>query len=998
MKTETIKILLIEDNPGDARLIQEFLKNQPHRNFDILQAGTLAEGLEQLGSGQIDVVVADLGLPDSQGIETLEKILEKKPTLPVIVVTGLKDELIGITAVQKGAQDFLVKDQFNEELLYRIILYAIERKEAANRRLLTNRILAILNRENVWQQLIHDILIEIKVFTGIEAIGVRIKNEKDYPYFEVTGFDSEFTQEESSLCSRDSSGNRIEDEDGKLQLDCMCGRIIRGRIDQSNPFYSGKRSFWTNSTSKLIAEFPELYSQLFSRNRCRREGYESLALIPLYAGDEVVGLLQLNDRSTNCFNLSKIMFFEEIGSTLGIAFQRMENERELQERIKELNVLHNIAIIAEISSSIGEYAQGIVDMIPMGFQDSEHTCCKLEIDGKIYQTKNCPDSKYLYVSDILYNGRKVGRLDIGITRSPNQTSSTTLLQEEKELIITIAKQIGDYMGRDRSDKIQRIIYNISTYTNTTINLEELVMFIQKQLSDLIDTTNFYIAMYDKDTDQISIPYFADQKDSITSFPAGKTLTAYVIRSRKPLLGKRADLDELAASGKIETIGEKARVWLGIPLQVKSNVIGVFAVQSYTDENAYTENDLTMLEMISQQISISVERKKAESDLRRALEKATESDRVKSAFLANMSHELRTPLNAVIGFSQLIDAETPMDEVLECLSHIHRGGQHLLEIIEDILNISVLEGGSVEVTKTNIQLLPFLDQINEAVKEEKRKIKKAHLDVRFIQGEEELDIWLLTDKEKLKQILMNLLKNALKFTNEGSVEWGARKDVQENRAILKLWIRDTGIGIPEPVREIIFDIFRQANESHTRTHGGTGLGLSVTRKLTELLGGSIWVESEEGKGSTFHVNIPLEGEMVSEKRKLPVEQPDEKLTLSGKIILVAEDEESNFELMEILLTGKGCHILWAKNGHEAIQLCSEHPEIDLVLMDLKMPIVNGYEATAQIRASNPNLPVIAQTAYAMPSDRQEAMEAGCNDLITKPIKTKELYQTIARWLV
>ena len=800
MKTETIKILLIEDNPGDARLIQEILTNSPEKNFDIHLSTSLSKGLKILSSEVVDVVLSDLGLPDSQGIDTLEKLLIKFPMVPIIVITGLSDLALGLESVKKGAQDYLVKGEIDEHSLIRTISYAIERKKA---------------------------------------------------------------------------------------------------------------------------------------------------------------------------------------------------ETDKQERIKELNVLHNISIISEISSSIEEYAEGILDLIPTGFQYPETICCRLTVEGKTYQTKNFVPINSRFTSGIFYNDRKMGEIEVGLVESVSQATSSTILNEERELMITISKHIGVHLGNERARQIQQVIHHISSFTNTTSNLEELLEFIRNELSILIDTTNFYIALYEETTNLISIPYIADHKETITSFPAGKTLTSYVIETKKSLLGKRADLDRMAASGLIETIGEKAKVWLGIPLLIKGKVIGVFAVQSYTDENAYTESDLEMLEVISQQISISIERKKAEQELKIALEKAKESDRLKSAFLDNMSHEMRTPLNAVIGFSQLIDKDTSMDDIMEFVAQIKRGGTNLLGIIEDMLTIAIIESGILGVNKQEHQLSSIFNEIDQWLLTEQVKAQKQAIQILFTPTQNAQDIWIETDRDKLKQILNCLLNNALKFTNDGTVEYGYAIDSQQNKPVLEFFIKDTGMGIPKDAQQVIFDIFRQVDESHTRTHGGTGIGLSVCKRLVGLLGGSIRVESEEAKGSAFYFTIPHDGKKLVKQ----TEQPAKPVVLNytGKTALIAEDEDSNFDLLDVLLTNINISVLWAKNGREALQLYTQNPEIDLVLMDLKMPGMDGYEATRLIRKVNPHLPIIAQTAYALNADRKQAISAGCNELLTKPIRKDELYKTIDRCL-
>lgn len=362
----------------------------------------------------------------------------------------------------------------------------------------------------------------------------------------------------------------------------------------------------------------------------------------------------------------------------------------------------------------------------------------------------------------------------------------------------------------------------------------------------------------------------------------------------------------------------------------------------------------------------------------------------------MSHELRTPLNAVIGFSQLIDRETSMEDILEFVEHIHKGGYHLLGIIEDILNISVIESGKVELNKENHSLNAILEEIDRLIKKEQIKIQKPDITMLFTPLEKDPDPLIFTDCEKLKQVLMNLVRNALKFTEEGSIEYGVQQEVKDDITFLKFFVRDTGIGIPQNMQQIIFDLFRQADESHTRTHGGTGIGLSIARKLVELLGGTIWVESEVGLGSTFYFTIPMEVKKPVEQAEPPA-KPAGMMKYPGKTVLVAEDEESNFELLDILVSAMELSILWARNGQEAVELYTENPHIDLVLMDLKMPVMDGFEATQLIREANPQLPILAQTAYAMPADREAAITEGCNDLLTKPIRKADLYQMIDKYM-
>ena len=575
-------------------------------------------------------------------------------------------------------------------------------------------------------------------------------------------------------------------------------------------------------------------------------------------------------------------------------------------------------------------------------------------------------------------------------------TSTPLIEKGKVVgEFGIARDITD---RQKQDQIQKALYNISQAGIAAESLELFMAEIQKELNTIIDTTNFYIAFYDESTDSIFMPFMADQKDRFTTYPAAKTMTKYMMESQKPILATKDDMLALQKSGHIDIHGTLSEIWLGVPLKSHGKVTGALVVQSYEDVNAYGKPEMTIIEFISDQISLSIERRKAKEEIKAALEKAQESDRLKSAFLATMSHELRTPLNAVIGFSQLIDAETPPDEVVMMTQRIYKSGEHLLSIIEDMFDVTMIESGQVSVKKENFYILPFMENIYKMLKIEQGRAKKEEIEIVF-QGEpENRDFLIFTDKFKLSQILMNLLKNALKFTHEGLIEYGYILESRQEKPVLKFFIKDTGIGIPEEIQGVIFDLFRQVDDSHTRQYSGTGIGLSVAKKLTEILGGEIRVDSKEGEGSTFYFTIPYLGEKTIRPAESFIVSSQKKPSFPGKTILIVEDDDSSFEYLQIVLKKLQLIILWAKNGIEAIELSKSNPEIDLVLMDVKMPGMSGYEATKQIKKIRPGLPIIAQTAYALYKDKEKSEEAGCDDYITKPIQKELLMKFLEKYLI
>ncbi|MCF8303894.1 MAG: PAS domain S-box protein [Bacteroidales bacterium] len=391
-----------------------------------------------------------------------------------------------------------------------------------------------------------------------------------------------------------------------------------------------------------------------------------------------------------------------------------------------------------------------------------------------------------------------------------------------------------------------------------------------------------------------------------------------------------------------------------------------------------------------------QRKKMEQDLVDAKNKAIESDRLKSAFLATMSHELRTPLNAIIGFSDLLKDGENGEELREYAETINTNGVHLLNLIQDIFDLSIIESGKINIISKTVNVHNIMDEIWDILAAELKNFKKEHLHVYTNLPEKNIEI--TSDPYRLKQIMLNLLKNALKFTHEGFVEYGYK---QAGEHALQLYVKDSGIGVPEDKREVIFERFRQLDDSHTRKYEGTGLGLSISKELAELLGGEINVESEEGKGSIFYFTLPFQFRKITKSLKSGkssmTANNKETNHLEGKTILIVEDDLSSYALLKTILKVNNANALWATQGSKAIELCHSNDNIDLVLMDIKLPDISGFEATRKIKEICPNIPIIAQTAYAMSGDREKALEEGCDDYISKPIKKDHLMMILQKHL-
>ena len=683
---------------------------------------------------------------------------------------------------------------------------------------------------------------------------------------------------------------------------------------------------------------------------------------------------------------------------------------------------------------------------------------------------------------------------------------------------SILNKINLDKNRHHTEKVQNILYNIANAVNTTEDLDELFLEIRKELGTIIDTENFFIALYNKKNDTLTLPFMVDSKDKFAEFPTRKTLTGYVIKHDKALLANEIVLDELTEKGEIEIVGSPSLIWLGVPLKSKDDIIGALVVQSYTDPYAFNNDDLEMLQFVSTQVGISIERKQAENALKesekkyreladflpevvfelntenrltylnkkgfekfgitqknldqgidiiehmhpdfrqRAIKeiqdrfnekelesdheyvvvtkdgkqfsamiyaelvkadnqikglrcilvditklkesehtllkaklKAEESDKLKTAFLSNMSHEIRTPMNAIIGFSSLLaDEQLSPAEKLEYIDLINENGNVLLNLINDIIDIAKIETGEMPLSESSCALNQMMDQLAEFYQG-----KKQNHEVEIVAEKTNPDknFAIITDPLRLRQVLSNLIGNALKFTKKGSISFGYK--IKDNNS-LEFFVKDTGIGIPLKSQSLIFDRFRQADDSFTRKFGGTGLGLTISKNLINLLGGEIWVDSIPEKGSTFYFTIPYKSVIQKEVivantvRKTIYEWHD-------KLVLIAEDVESNFQFLEAVLRKTGCKLIWAKDGAEAVEVCKNNPTIDLILMDIQMPVMNGYEAMRKIKCFRKELPIISQTAYAMLGERELSFEAGCDDYLSKPIRTGELLSTLSKYL-
>jgi len=386
-------------------------------------------------------------------------------------------------------------------------------------------------------------------------------------------------------------------------------------------------------------------------------------------------------------------------------------------------------------------------------------------------------------------------------------------------------------------------------------------------------------------------------------------------------------------------------------------------------------------------------KQIESELIKSKEKAEESDHLKTVFLANMSHEIRTPMNAISGFSELIEFENDEDKRRQYLKIIQNSSSNLMNLVLDIIELSRIEVGDLNLKYSDCNVHEMFVELNNVFSNELIKREKSDVQLSYILEDKYLTTH--SDKNRLRQVMSNLLDNALKFTSKGTIKFTCEK--KDDNLIFS--VTDTGTGIPAEDQNKIFDYFTKFNYQELNNYG-TGIGLSIVEKIVEKLKGRIWFKSVWGEGSSFFFSIPYIKPITDPETEFGQKVHDDSASVAAESrskILVVEDDKTSFILIKELLKSLNVEIHHVIDGIDAIDFVKINPDTQLILMDVKLPGMNGYDATQAIKQINPGIPVIVQTAHAMLGEREKALSFGCDDYITKPLNLKKLQELVKQYL-
>jgi PAS domain S-box-containing protein len=990
---------------------------------------------------QPSLVMMDIRLQGAlDGIATAQRLKERFQ-VPVVFLTAYAEDATLQRAKIAEPYGYILKP-FEDRELKTVIEMALYKHQTEVTQSATLALLQICHQAESVAALLEQLTGYLQRLTQCKAVGVRWRDGEDFPYVGTHGFSRDFVQSEYSLCARDPAGAVVRDADGVPQLDCLCGQLMRGIPVPGLPGYTARGSFWTNDASRLLAHLPAEVRPARPRGRCLEAGFESIALIPLRWHGELLGLVQINDRRTGRFSDASIALLEYLADYIGIALAKLRTDEALRHSEAHYRTLYeSIQDALFVHAFSPETGPGhILDVNDTACQRLGYT--REELLQMSVAEIDAPESmaEISQINRRLGQGQAVTFEQVHRTRDGRRINvevrSHLFTFQGHAAAISIARDITERKRDEarlvRLAKIDKLFRVVTDLLLVAEQPEAMLAEILGQVGSFLDVSRAYVFAYhdgfatSSNTHEWCAPGVAPQREELQQVPMdGLAWWTDSLRAGEPI--KIADVALAPAAARAILEPQEICALLVLPLIVFNELYGFVGFDETRAPREWQDEEVVALAGLMTTIGRVLEKEQSRQQMRHYLAELEEhrihldalvtertealesancelraahavaeaANQAKSIFLAKMSHEIRTPMNAILGFANLLLRETSFAaEHQEYLHIIQRSGEHLLALINDILELSKIEAGRMTLTQSTFDLHLLLTEL--------QAMFRFHAEARALQLVLEIDPAvpriITTDKNKVRQILINLLGNAVKFTQAGFIVVRARAVGRHGRSWrLQLEVEDTGVGIAAAELPQLFHPFMQATAG-TRHHGGTGLGLAISQQYAQLLEGEITVTSQEGLGSRFQLECSVTEEAASavladrDLRQIRAVHPGQPVYR----LLIADDVEENRRLLAHTLANLGFHTREVTNGQEALQAISSWTP-HLLLLDLHMPVMDGYEALRRLRTDGNALPVIAVTASAFSENRQEALQRGANDFISKPIDEGELLAKIAALL-
>ncbi|MDP3437435.1 MAG: response regulator [Bacteroidales bacterium] len=939
------KILAIDDIQDNLTSIKAIITDA-FPDIEVFTALSGSQGVELAKRVTPDIILLDILMPGMDGYEVCKRV-KSDPNLediPVVFVTALKESRQNrILALEAGAEAFLTKPIDETEMIS-----------------------------------------QIKAMLKIRAANVFKRDEKIRLEDLVKSRTQELERELSDRIKADAEVRNSEEKHRALVNQMQLGLAVHEIILNEKG----------EAVDYLFLDVNPAYERVTGLKREDVIGRRVLEVLPKtekiwiekYGKVALTGEpVSFESYASEFGRYYNVTAYKSRDSEFAVIVEDITDKKAVEEKLKTSDKIFN----------------HVLDMICIagydGYFKELNPSWERELGWSTEELLSKPYSEFVHpldrdstasVSKTIIDGREVYRFEnryICKDGSVKWLSWNSYPYKEENIMFGVARNITK---DKRDEQIQQVLYEVSRSAANATNLEDILKVVRSELCKVMDANNFFVASYNPETDKLKKIIFLDDNDSFEEWEAKDTLSGLVIKTEKSILTSKEEIIQFAKEYGINLTGTLCESWLGVPIFVEHKAIGVMVVQSYTDKNAYDAKSMRLMEMIAHEIAIVMLRVSMIENLIRSKERAEESDRLKTAFLANMSHEIRTPMNGIMGFLQLLnDVDLTSDDRQYYFEIINKSGERLLSTINDIIEISKIESGQLNVIYSNVNIKEIL---NFHYKFFINQTEKKGISLNLKNVEEIADV-IVGDEHILDGILTNLIKNAIKFTDSGEIEIGA---FLKDESII-FYVRDTGIGISKNRQEAIFERFVQADLDYKRPHEGSGLGLSIVKAYSHLMKGEVWVESEEGRGSTFNVALPYMP--VISNRRIPGDKSIKADRERSHKILIAEDDEISYKLLEKILSDEKFTIIHVWNGEEAVSVMRDDPEISMILMDLRMPLTDGLDAAKKIRQFNKTVKIIAVTVNAFSIDKEIALNSGCDDYVLKPVNKKLLTDIIEKHL-